>query len=594
MFDGVGSSAYIVKQLTSGISLHLVWETDPECISVAQHHHPEALRRGDFLQDDAEAIAQLIKDHDPSGSMIILFVAAPPCPDFSRILEDAPGAQGEEGQKFTKYCAFANQIEMRLPHTRVGHLVENVVMQKTDSAFFGSRLDAHPVLCDSTDLGLINRPRLWWTRIAWSQLRRSPMTGLPLRWSKLNKHHKLHLDGPLHEAKDIDTGDQWLNDRASAHEARVPCFATPSPDEGGRPAPKRMKGRISPEQKMRWLNDGRTFAPWQYADEALMTNHDGSKSVPSADIKEQLHQLPKGYTGVTNVPTRSRHRMIANGWHIGAAKFLFMLVLQSVMLAPKACIAPTPNMTALQQMMLILEQFPAEVGPGSWRQQPSCTPRMPDMWQRWEHSITAPHPLQRQPHLEPGLQQCLDIQQLIGGSLSRMRKEIVDEITKMVHDKSLDTETWWTSLEPHIARVYWDEEHQQISQIPLFIQLMKQLRMPLVDQLADDLSTGFNVTGHMNPGAGWLPRTDDRYSHPITSEAFRKHNAHYTAAKLTKYRVDPEWQTMLTELTKEFNKGRMSGPYSSPRHWSKTAVPVQGHELQPICLLLLLFLSATN
>ena len=161
---------------------------------MASHHHPEMTCRGDFLLDDATAVAKIIKEHGPSGERIVLFVAAPPCPDFSRILEDAPGAQGEEGQKFTKYCAFANQIEMQLPHMRIGHLTENVVMQKSDSAFFASRLDAQPILCDSSDHGLINRPRLSWTRISWSQLRHNPVTGQQLRWSKQNKHQRFFQD----------------------------------------------------------------------------------------------------------------------------------------------------------------------------------------------------------------------------------------------------------------------------------------------------------------------------------------------------------------------------------------------------------------
>ena len=135
--------------------------------------------------------------------MIVLFVAAPPCPDFSKIRDDAPGSAGPEGQKFTQYCAFVNKIEEQIPHKRVGHLVENVLMAKGEADHFSSRLDCQAVACDSADLGLINRPRLWWSRINWSKIRSSPWTGHRLKWGKAQKFHtesmtmdpvKMHLN----------------------------------------------------------------------------------------------------------------------------------------------------------------------------------------------------------------------------------------------------------------------------------------------------------------------------------------------------------------------------------------------------------------
>ena len=84
-------------------------------------------------------------------------MAAPPCPHFPRIKEDAPGSEVAEGQKFTPYCSFVNNIEMNLPHKRVGHLVENVVMEKGEADYFSSLLDCNMVLLDAQDLGLISR-----------------------------------------------------------------------------------------------------------------------------------------------------------------------------------------------------------------------------------------------------------------------------------------------------------------------------------------------------------------------------------------------------------------------------------------------------
>ena len=578
-FDGIGTPALILKELTAGLALHIVWEIDSDCLQVLGHHHPSAQLRGDFLKDDPQQVADVIKQFDPSGSFIILFVRAPPCPDFSCIVEDAPAARGQEGQKFTAFCAFCNKIEMAIPHLRVGYLTENVIMKKEEADHFSARLDCQAVICDSSDLGLTNRPRLWWTRIPWSKLRNSPVTGRPLRWSKRDKHHRLHQDGPLQEAHELDLGDQQLCQSVVEHKARVPCFTTPAPQEGGRPAPKRLRGRMSPQERARWISDDRTFAPWQYADEALTRGPDGSYSVPTAEVKEQLHQLPMTYTKIGTVNERSRHRLIANGWHVGTAKFMFMLVLQAVLLLPRAAIPPSPQRSALQIMVGYLEPFPPALGPGNWPLQPASTPKMSDHWDHWRMAIDTPHPLMQPPRLEPGWQQCLDLQVLIGGSLSRLRCEVVQEVQQMIGDATADTMQWWQSLPPHVAQVYYDKDNDQIAQIPILLQLLQLVGMPDLAILEKDLTQGFAMLGTLNSGSGWLPRTDGRYDHPIDTAAFKRHNKNYTMTKLRSQRVDPEWQTMLTEPIKELDKGRMSGPYKAPSWWPFPSRSLPGREL---------------
>ena len=219
--------------LVDELALHISWEVDPDCIQVLRKHHPEAQNRGSFLEDDPQAVADIIHHHDPSGSLIVLFVAAPPCPDFSRIREDAPGSAGVEGQKFTEYCEFARGIESKIPHKRVGYLVENVVMERGEADFFAKRLDCNTVMVDSQDLGLINRPRLWWTRIDWSRLKSSPTTGDRLKWAKSQKFYRLIQDGPQQEESHMELDGLKLHQDVAAHKARLPCLTTPAPSEGG-------------------------------------------------------------------------------------------------------------------------------------------------------------------------------------------------------------------------------------------------------------------------------------------------------------------------------------------------------------------------
>ena len=59
----------------------------------------------------------------------------------------------------------------------------------------------------------------------------------------------------------------------------LPCATTPAEDENGRPAPKRARGKIPEPARARWLQ----FAPWHYAEEAMLHDEAG-----------RLHNIPAG------------------------------------------------------------------------------------------------------------------------------------------------------------------------------------------------------------------------------------------------------------------------------------------------------------
>ena len=219
-FDGVGCAALILKEITKGLALYLSWEIDEECLSVAQHHHPEIESRGDFLADDPDKVVQRVMEVDPQGQMILIMASAPPCPDFSRIRDDAPGSEGPEGHKFTQYCEFAKAIESKLLHKRLGHLVENVIMLKSEADTFSQRLGCNAVVVDAADHGLINRPRLWWQRIDWGHIRWNPLTNDKLQWSKSHKFHRLHQEVPSQDRSKLQLDGLSLHPRVAAGDSR--------------------------------------------------------------------------------------------------------------------------------------------------------------------------------------------------------------------------------------------------------------------------------------------------------------------------------------------------------------------------------------
>ena len=133
----------------------------------------------------------------------------------------------------------------------------------------------------------------------------------------------LHFGGPWRRG----TWKQkaWSSMRRSPVDARPSHVSQHRLPQNGRAAPRSMKGKFDPLVKSRWLSDGRCYAPWQYNNPALMKTPTETLVTPPAFVKEQLHHLPAGWTEDPNIPDRSRHRMIANSWHAGVARFLFML-----------------------------------------------------------------------------------------------------------------------------------------------------------------------------------------------------------------------------------------------------------------------------
>ena len=575
----------VLQDLVGPLALHVSWECDPECLVLLQRHFPQALHRGDFLDDDPKAVAELVRQADPDAKMTIIQASAPPCPDFSRIKDDAPGKEGAEGSKFPKYCSFAKAVRQELPEHHFLQLCENVILSdQGEVEFFSQQLGVPAVIADASDYKAVSRPRLWWSSIDWTKSRHSPVTGAPLQWSKQYKLHKLHMDDWPTDLEHMETEGLEFHETLTNGHQTIPCFTTPAPTEAGRAAPRSMKGKLDPLVKSRWLSDGRCYAPWQYNNNALMKTPTETLVTPPAFVKEQLHHLPMGWTEDPNIPDRSRHRMIANSWHAGVARFLFMLLLGMV---AKTEGKPNPHnhspkMSTLQWMANETSCYPPSVGPGSWRSTPSCIPPAEGELHHWNLTATARRPLQLGAQLEPGLSHVVDFWQKWSHDLDRIRQEITDEIALMVEDRREDTAQWWRNLKPHVQAVYYNSEHDQITQIPIFVDLLRMFQFPEIEALAGELNNGFKVTGELVAGPGWLPRTDDRYRYPISEDGFRKLNRAHVLNRLNNYRIDEHWEPMYQELLKELQLGRMEGPFEAPDWWPRSTIEIEGHETKAL------------
>ena len=387
---------------------------------------------------------------------------------------------------------------------------------------------------------------------------------------------------PLQDPSSFTDGQLELDADVRSRKKRVPCLTTPSPDASGRDPPKRQRGKTSDAARQRWLADGRCYAPWQYESWAMAAGPDGPVNL-TATMKEKLHNYPADWTAVHGVATRARHRMLANSWHVMVATLMFLMVLHTdgaVVHGP--AIPACPSRSAIDDMLLMGNVIMAKPGPGQWTTKAfGMPPTFTDIG-HWEASRGMLHPATSLIPLEPGLEATASVYFTLHQHLRQMRSAVIAELHNMVSEWEPVTEDWFGALPSSLQSVYSANNTKMVTQIPLLLHLLDKCGFPDLENLADDLNHGFAVVGRLHPGSGWLPKTDQRYNHPIGLEEFSMLNKAYLGAKLPRARPDPHWQIMLDELIADKEKGRVAGPFYAAGLWGVHTVPVKGHQMTPV------------
>ena len=360
----------------------------------------------------------------------------------------------------------------------------------------------------------------------------------------------------------------------------MPCMTTPAPSADGRPPPKKMKSKMRPDTRQRWLEDSRQYAPWHYDEEHMLVDASGQLALPTIGIKEQLQGLPIGYTELGDLPLRSRHRMMGNAWNCTVARFLLTIILlfgQPGTTASRQSVPLSPRRSALQLVTSWARLEPHGMGPVDPQQSVLAMAPTKDMWDHWQTAHELVHPLLQSPRIELGVQQVFDKWSHFGSDIPRLRTEVVEEVKVLIEEMADETNEWYGQLPIHIQKVYSRKSSGAITQIPALVHLLEQCGFPDLPTLATDLSLGFALTGPQNPGPGWVARQDERYAHPITFQAFRSLNHQYIQQKLARRPIDPHWNAMLDELLQEKAAGRLSGPHRTPPGWTVDTVGLEDH-----------------
>lgn len=596
-FDGIATAALAVQDLQLDVKARISWEWDDECMAVSSHHFPDMQHRGNFELDTVDAILATLKEIDPHYAMHLIVTAAPPCPDYSRIRGiNAPGRSGEEGRKFDAWVALYLQLEARCGR-RVFLIVENVIPSNPDDAWhFAERLQAQCIVVDASDFGLISRPRLWWLRIDWTQAP-SWLTS-SLSWSTMRGLDRLHVpfsESPSNEAipvpygpspHDLDSPQERLHSDILQGLRMFPCLTTPAKTAAGRPVPTGYSQRHDDATWQRWAADHQQYGPWNYEAHCLTQSPDGDLHIPSPELKERLHMLPQGYTGVAGASAHSRQFMLGNGWHFGVARFVIALVLtvaQGVPVAVPRTPHTRPVVQAAQRFLVSGTPF----GP-TWytKSRPLLVDEPDDAYSHLRLALDLEPILPRLRGNDPGLLYAIAVADSLQTNVSAWRDAIIQDVGSLVDEFHDATSEWEAQLPLHVHQAYTGSDlpgtGNRRTQVLVMCHLLDLFEYPDARQLREDLTIGFQMLGTIPPGVGWEPRNDDYYTDPMSIPELSALNDAYIANYLVTRSPDKDHDIMLKEILDEVRLGRMEGPFTAPDHWPRRAVAPEGMRLMDI------------
>ena len=131
-FDGIGAASVALQYLGANIVFTLSWETNPQCQELLQHHF-QSIQHGDVSLLTRPQLNEIIR-HAAQGTedLIILITAGPPCVDFSRLRNQPPGMQGEQGNLLSRQTEIILGIKEDWSHLYlIPHTKQSVISSRT-------------------------------------------------------------------------------------------------------------------------------------------------------------------------------------------------------------------------------------------------------------------------------------------------------------------------------------------------------------------------------------------------------------------------------------------------------------------------------
>ena len=565
-FDGIATAAFVLDELKVKVPLFMAWETDKDCHNVAATHFPSIWARGDIEQDDMSDIYQEILKIDPKHEAMVMFTGGAPCHDYTNMKQRPQGRSGKTGRLFDLMVDKVDKLKQQVQKThKVVWVYENVVPNPSLGQVdhhFDRRTNSTSFVMDAADDKIIGRARMWWTSVDWKTIDQQLQQAInvKLHWTQIGQRWQLRnftaqlLQQPL-TLKGIK-----LPDEVTRGQRLMPCLTTP--EEKGRTPPDHTQ--VSKDTWKRWEEGGKQYAPWHYAKSAMISVND-KLTLPTPELKEEMHQLPRGYTDHGATPTK-RSVMLGNGWHVGCARAVFFMTLLSAQVDKAQSISRSLNPFGYSKMEIMANRWIMARVP--WGPAEPVTKRLipetSDLQWHFTEAMKIEPPTMRQVEVDPMIKWTYQQLQEFGPAILTWREDIRQELQDILDDHSEQTWQWWGQRPSHVQKAYMNPQTKRVTQIPIVLDIMRKINVPNMDKWEQRLNQGFNMLGHLDPGPGWKNRTDGKLSEPWSIQEMAVHNRQYIQDKASQHKVDERWEKMLTEIIADKDLLRMEGPFEAP------------------------------
>ena len=321
LFDGIGALRVAADALTLPMSGHISSEVSKEGNRVVESHFPDTNMVGNVEDIDESMVISWSCQHTNVG--VVVVGGGPPCQGVSGLNADRKGALKDARSSLFPHVSRVYWLcKKHFPWAQVHYLMESVwSMDGKDRAVMSQSIGVCPVVIDSFGISLCRRPRLYW--LSWELVPSSGVVLWPWQEDGWYAYRWVELQATLDVADFLSPGCSLSGDGG------LPTFTTSRPREhpGSRPA---GLWQCQDWEVTRWKQDKHRYPPYQYRDQHLIRQADGTLRLPNIAEKEVIMGFPLHYTAaclpkslqVGSKFADVRHSLIGNTWNVSVVTWL--------------------------------------------------------------------------------------------------------------------------------------------------------------------------------------------------------------------------------------------------------------------------------
>ena len=284
-FAGILAIALCVRRAGYSITAVLFSETLASCIRTILHHFPDAIDMGPMPQPDLTKARAAVQEWGGTFDLLLLDSGSP-CQGFTSL---SSGRLGMNDPRSGLFAAIPNCFQVVADMViglgvKVAFIQENVLMEPHWQACISDALGVIPLKLSASSFSVASRNRLVWTN-----------TPFRPQHDEVREGHTDHIAVSFPGSPSPPSlPEGWHLNVAPGQSmcTLTSCRPYSSPPRGA----ARIAAQASTEAVSRWRADKYRYPPFAYEACNMVTGPGGELVTPWAAIREQLMDLPTGWT----------------------------------------------------------------------------------------------------------------------------------------------------------------------------------------------------------------------------------------------------------------------------------------------------------